>query len=31
MDFLIDYVKAWQNENYEKFIQFETEFTTQNN
>ena len=31
MDFLIDYVKVWQNENYEKIIQSETEFTTQNN
>ena len=25
-DFLIDYVKVWQNENYEQFIQSDDEF-----
>ena len=25
-DFMIDYVKVWQNENYEQFIQDDSEF-----
>lgn len=26
-DFMIDYVKVWQNENYEKFIKNDSEYT----